>query len=306
MFGTLEIVNDVRLPGMLHARMIRPPVAGAVPVKVDESSIKDIPGAKVVWIKDLLAVVAEKEWNAVKAAQALKVTWSESQPNFPGHDKLHDHIRKAPVIKRGIQRENGNVEEGLKQAVRVIEGEYEFPTQSHASMGPACAVADVRDGEATIWTSHAEALRFARRASPSCSACRATRCARSGCSAPARYGRNDQGDATADAAVLSQHLGRPVRVQYMRHEQLGWDPKGTACGQPRPRRARCVGQGDRLRVHQQGVLAHRHQYAREPRRRRAGRTSARSAAQARSRISKSRSRPTPSTTAGSAGTSFRR
>src|SRR4030095_16935733 len=73
-FGRMEMVSDVRLPGMLHARMIRPTVAGAVPVKVDEASIAGIPGAKVVWIKNLLAVVAEKEWNAVKAARALKVT----------------------------------------------------------------------------------------------------------------------------------------------------------------------------------------------------------------------------------------
>src|SRR5262245_39895257 len=145
--------NDVRLPGMLHARMIRPTVAGAVPVKVDEVSIKDIPGAKVVWIKDLLAVVAEKEWNAVKAARALKVAWSDSNPNFPGHDGLHAHIRQAPIVKTGVQRENGSVVEGFKQAARIVEGEYEFPTQSHASMGPACAVADVRNGEATIWTS---------------------------------------------------------------------------------------------------------------------------------------------------------
>ena len=225
-FGTLEMVNDVRLPNMLHARMIRPNIAGAVPVSVDEASIKDIPGANVVWIKDLLAVVAEKEWSAVKAARALKVTWSESTPNFPGHDKLHEHIRKAPVVKRRIQRENGNVEEGLKQAVRVIEGEYEFPTQSHASMGPACAVADVRDGGATIWTSTQKPYDSAQ-------------CVAELLGLPqdkvhaiwkfgtGSYGRNDQGDATADAAVLSQHLRRPVRVQYMRDEQLGWDPKGT-------------------------------------------------------------------------------
>jgi CO/xanthine dehydrogenase Mo-binding subunit len=226
-FGTLEMVNDVRLPGMLHARMIRPTVAGAVPVKVDESSIEDIPGTRVVWIKDLLAVVAEKEWNAVKAARKLKVVWSESHPNFPGHDKLHEHIRNATVIKRGIQRENGSVEEGLKQAVRIIEGQYEYPTQSHASTGPACAVADVRGGEATIWTSSqkpydsaacvAELLGLPREK------VRAIWVFGTG-----SYGRNDQGDATADAAVLSQHLGRPVRVQYMRHEGLAWDPKGTA------------------------------------------------------------------------------
>ena len=152
-FGTLDMVNDVRLPGMLHARMIRPSIAGAVPVKVDESSIAQVPGAKVVRIKDLLAVVAEKEWNAVRAAKALKVTWSATTPNFPGHDQLHQHIRNTPVVKRFVQRENGSVDDGFKQAARIIEGEYEYPTQSHASMGPACAVADVREGEATVWTS---------------------------------------------------------------------------------------------------------------------------------------------------------
>jgi CO/xanthine dehydrogenase Mo-binding subunit len=226
-FGTLELVNDLHLPGMLHARMIRPEVAGAVPVAVDEGSIAHIPGARTVWIKDLLAVAAEKEWNAVKAARALKVTWSQSSPNFPGHDQLHAHIRSAPVVKRFVQRENGSVEEGFKQAARVIEGEYEFPTQSHASTGPACAVADVREDRATIWTSTQKPYDAAR-----CVAeliglphdkVRAIWMFGTG-----SYGRNDQGDATADAAVLSKHLGRPVRVQYMRHEGIAWDPKGTA------------------------------------------------------------------------------
>jgi nicotinate dehydrogenase subunit B len=120
-FGTLEMAPDVRLPGMLHARMIRPEVAGAVPVKVDNDSIKDIPGAKAVWIKDLLAVVADREWNAVRAAQKLKVTWSDSKPNFPGHDNLHEHIRKALVVKRHVQVQNGDFDQGIKQSVRIIE-----------------------------------------------------------------------------------------------------------------------------------------------------------------------------------------
>jgi CO/xanthine dehydrogenase Mo-binding subunit len=226
-FGTLEMVNDVRLPGMLHARMIRPSVAGAVPVAVDGTSIAHIEGAQAVWIKDLLAVVAESEWNAVRAARALKVTWSESKPNFPGNDGLHAHIRNAPVVKRTIQRENGSVEEGFKQAVRVIAGEYEYPTQSHASMGPACAVADVRDGRATVWTStqkpYDSAACVAELLGLSPENVRAIWMFGTG-----SYGRNDQGDATADAAVLSSHLGQPVRVQYMRHEALAWDPKGTA------------------------------------------------------------------------------
>ena len=226
-FGRMEMVSDVRLPGMLHARMIRPTVAGAVPVNVDEASIAGIPGAKVVWVKNLLAVVAEKEWNAVKAARALKVTWSESTPNFPGHDNVHQYIRQAPVIKRGIQRENGNVDEGFKQAVRIIEGEYEYPTQSHASTGPGCAVADVRADSATIWTSTQKPY-----GSAACVADllglppeKVTAIWKFGTGS---YGRNDQGDAAADAAVLSKQLGRPVRVQYMRHEGTGWDPKGTA------------------------------------------------------------------------------
>jgi len=226
-FGTLEMAPDVRLPGMLHARMIRPKVAGAVPVKVDEESIRDIPGAKAVWIKDLLAVVAEKEWNAVRAARKLEVTWSDSKPSFPGHDKLHEHIRKAPIVKRQIQVENGNFDEGVKQAVRIVEGEYEFPTQSHSSTGPACAVADVRDGECTLYTStqkpHYAAEGVAELLGLPREKVRAIWMYGTG-----SYGRNDQGDATADAAVLSQHLGRPVRVQYMRHEGIAWDPKGTA------------------------------------------------------------------------------
>jgi nicotinate dehydrogenase subunit B len=226
-FGTLEMAPDVRLPEMLHARMIRPTVAGAVPVEVDESSIEDIPGAKVVWIKDLLAVVAEKEWNAVRAAKSLRVTWSDSKPRFPGHENLFEHIRKAPIVKRYIQSENGNFDEGLRQAVRIIKGEYEFPTHSHCSTGPACAVADVRDGGCTIYTStqkpHYAAEGVAELLDLPREKVQAIWMFGTG-----SYGRNDQGDATADAAVLSKHLGQPVRVQYMRHEGTAWDPKGTA------------------------------------------------------------------------------
>jgi nicotinate dehydrogenase subunit B len=226
-FGTLEMAADVRLPGMLHARMIRPTIAGAVPVTVDESSIADIPDARVVHIKDLLAVVAEKEWNAVRAAAALKVTWSASTPNFPGNDGVHDYIRNAPVIKRVMQMQAGDFDAAIKDAARVIAGEYEFPTQSHASTGPGCGVADVRDGACTIYTStqkpHYAAHGVAELLGLPPDKVRAIWMFGTG-----SYGRNDQGDATADAAVLSQHLGRPVRVQYMRHEGLAWDPKGTA------------------------------------------------------------------------------
>jgi CO/xanthine dehydrogenase Mo-binding subunit len=235
-FGTLQQCSDLRLPNMAHGRTIRPPVAGAVPVKVDEKSIAHIPGAQVVWIKDFLAVVAEKEWNAVKAQQALKVTWSESKPNFPGHDKLFDHIRKAPVVARSSDphavgaaapRNIGSIEDGFKRAVTILEGEYEYPTQSHASMGPACAVADVHSDRATVYTStqkpHDCAAGIAELLDLPPQNVRAIWMFGTG-----GYARDGQGDATADAALLSKHLGRPVRMMQTRNEALAWDPKGTA------------------------------------------------------------------------------
>lgn len=226
-FGELDFPGDVRLPGMLHARMVRPPVAGAAPVSVDESSIKDIAGARVVHIKDFLAVVAPKEWDAVRALRALQVVWSDSKPDFPTHSEVHQHIRQARVTQRTIERQNGDLDQGLAKAARVITGEYEYPTHSHASMGPGCAVADVRDDGATIYTStqkpHYAADGIADLLGMARDKVHVIWMFGSG-----SYGRNDQGDATADAAVLSKALGKPVRVQWMREESLGWDPKGTA------------------------------------------------------------------------------
>ena len=106
-FGRMDFVTDVRLPGMVHGRMIRPPIAGAVPVAIDEASVKDIPGARVVWDKGLLGIVADKEWDAVQAAQRLAVTWSEAKPPFPAADALYDHLRAAPVVKRQVEIETG-------------------------------------------------------------------------------------------------------------------------------------------------------------------------------------------------------
>src|SRR5436190_4214683 len=148
-----DFCTDVKLPGMVHGRMIRPAVAGSVPVKVDENSIKDIPGAKVVWEKGFLGVVADKEWGAIKAAEKLKVEWSDAKPPFPDQAALYDHIRSAQVRKREIGgREVGNVDDAFKTAARVVEAEYEWPFQSHACMGPACAMAEVKDGNVTCWT----------------------------------------------------------------------------------------------------------------------------------------------------------
>jgi nicotinate dehydrogenase subunit B len=223
-----DFATDVKVPAMMHGRVIRPPVAGATPVSIDESSIKDLPGVRVVREKDLVGVVAENEWNAIKAAQALKVEWSSATPPFLDNaGATYEHIRRAPVRKRTVEKNVGNVDDLLKSAARVIEAEYEWPYQSHASMGPGCGVVEVNGDQATVWTG-----------SPKPHYCR------DGVAAildlppekvearwfpgSGAYGRNDAGDACMEAAVLARAVGKPVRVQYMRAQGTGWDPKGPA------------------------------------------------------------------------------
>ncbi len=226
-FGRMDFVTDVKLPGMVHGRMIRPPVAGAVPVAVDEGSVRDIPGARVVWDKGFLGIIADKEWDAIQAAQRLAVTWSEAKPPFPAHDALYDHIRKAPVAKRQVEVENGAVDPVFASGARIVAAEYEWPFQSHASMGPACAVADVRDGAATVWTG-SQKPHFARDGVAASLGLPPDKVRGIWVIGPGSYGRNDAGDAAIDAALLSQAVGKPVRLQGMRHEGHGWDPKGPA------------------------------------------------------------------------------
>jgi nicotinate dehydrogenase subunit B len=222
-----DFCTDVKLPGMVHGRMIRPPVAGATPVRVDEGSVKDIPGVRVVLDKGFLAVVAEKEWDAVKAAAKLKVEWSNAAPPFPEASALYEHIRKAPVRKREEAKPTGNVAEAFRTAARVVEAEYEWPFQSHASMGPACAVVEIKDGAATCWTG-SQKSHFVRDGVANILGMPNEKVRAIWVPGPGCYGRNDGGDAAMDAAVLAQKIGRPVRLQYAREEGTGWDPKGPA------------------------------------------------------------------------------
>jgi CO/xanthine dehydrogenase Mo-binding subunit len=224
--GTAEYVTDHRLKGMLHARTIRPPVAGAAPVSVDLASIAAIPGAKVVRKGDFIAVVAAKEWDAVRAARALKVGWSNAEPPFPGDQALYDHIRNAPVARREMGPDKGTPDAAFAGA-KVIEAEYEWPFQSHASLAPACAVADVRADRATVWTG-SQKPHAARDGVAGILGLPVERVRAIALPGPGSYGRNDAGDAAVDAALISKEVGRPVRLQYMRNEGTGWDPKGPA------------------------------------------------------------------------------
>jgi CO/xanthine dehydrogenase Mo-binding subunit len=212
---------------MVHARMIRPPVAGATIVSVDESSLKGIPGARVVRENNFLAVVADKEWDAIKAMRQLKVQWSDAKPPFGDQAALYDHIRKAPVRKREDSKPVGNVAEAFKTAARVIEAEYEWPFQSHACMGPACAVVEIKDGQVTCWTG-SQKPHFVRDGIAATIDVPRDQVRAIWVVGPGSYGRSDADDAAMDAAVLAKAMGRPVRVQYNRLEGTGWDPKGPA------------------------------------------------------------------------------
>jgi nicotinate dehydrogenase subunit B len=150
--ATTEFCHHVVLPKMMHGRMIRPPIANGVPVKVNESSLAGIPGARVVWKKNLLGVVAESEWDAIKASRQLKVTWSKTRPPFPKMDQLYQHIRAAPPVATDAGNsyfgktpyDAAPTLDALARSARRIEAEYELPFQSHARMAPSVGVADVQ------------------------------------------------------------------------------------------------------------------------------------------------------------------
>jgi len=223
-FGTHVYMHDFAVPDMLHARVIRPAAVGAKLVSVDEASIKDIPGAKVVRVKDLLAVVADDEWSAIRASRALRVQWSE-WTGLPAQADLAAALRTDPDIVDETLVNKGTPAAQRLDGAKALAATYYWPMQSHASIGPSCAVADVRGDSATVWTAsqgtHGNQGTFARFLGLPKEKVRLIYLEGSGC-----YGMNGHEDAAADAAILSRAAGRPVRVQWTREDELGWDPKG--------------------------------------------------------------------------------
>ncbi|HTS42693.1 MAG TPA: molybdopterin cofactor-binding domain-containing protein [Xanthobacteraceae bacterium] len=221
--GTHVYMHDFWLEGMVHARVIRPPAIGAKLESVDETSLKKLPGVKIVRVKDFLAVAAEHEWIAIRAARELKAQWSEWS-GLPEQSKLVETLRTDPGISDQTLVEKGTAGE-LASNAKSLKASYFWPMQSHASLGPSCAAALVKDGAATIWTSsqgtHGNHATFARFLGLPLEKVQLIYFEGSGC-----YGMNGHEDAAADAAIISREIGRPVRVQWMREDELGWDPKG--------------------------------------------------------------------------------
>ena len=227
MTGTFEFVHNVHVPGMVHGRVVRPPEIGATVEHVDEMSVQHIPGLiKVVVKNNFVGVVAEKQWQAAQAAKDLKVTWKPGA-GLPAQKELYDYIRKQ--ASRDVMVVNSkDVDDKLKSAAHVLKATYSYPYQAHGSMGSSCAVADVQADHATIWsptqsvypTQHGISMLTGLTAKN----VRVIFVRGSGC-----YGLNAADTVSYDAALLSQAVHKPVRVQLTRQDEFLSENYGSAC-----------------------------------------------------------------------------
>jgi nicotinate dehydrogenase subunit B len=227
--GTLKWAVDAKLPGMVHARNVKPPVAGAKLVGIDESSVRSLPGfVKVVSKGNYVAVVCEREEQAIQASRALKVQWQKPASSaFPASEDLFSFMRSATPASSGKPTMLGNPDAAFSVASKVIEAEYEVPFQGHNSLGPAHAMADPSNDQMTIYSNDmksyglrngvAEFLQMPR-----------DRVRVVWMDGSQAYGRTAADDAGFEAAFIAKEIGRPVRIQWMRQEETAWDTKGPA------------------------------------------------------------------------------
>ncbi|MGA9867608.1 MAG: molybdopterin cofactor-binding domain-containing protein [Acetobacteraceae bacterium] len=237
MTGQFTYIQDVRVPNMLHGRVVRPYGVGSTLLSVDETGLRDIPGfVQVVRRDNFLGVVAETEWGAIQAAAKLGSTLNPSGPDaaqakwsswdgLPPMDQIWETVRKTAAGSNAAAANVGSVDMALDFAARTLKATYKTPFQMHGSIGPSCAVADVEGDRATFWSCtqmpHETLRDMAKmlRMPPEKMELRWFEGA-------GGYGRNGFDHVVADAAVMSQAAGRPVRVQWMRWDEHGWEPKG--------------------------------------------------------------------------------
>jgi nicotinate dehydrogenase subunit B len=225
--GQFEFVHNVRVPGMLHGRVVRPPATGATVMSVDESSVEGMPGlVKVVVKKNFVGVVAEKPWQALQAADKLKVTWSSGSRLADPAD-FYQQLRNQTPSRDILLVDSKDLEQKLGQAAAVVKATYLHPYQAHGSMGSSCAVADVQGDKATIW-SPTQGVWYQRSTAAMVLGLKRENVRvifrrGSGC-----YGLNAADTVTYDAALLSQAVGKPVRVQLTRKDELTSENYGNA------------------------------------------------------------------------------
>jgi CO/xanthine dehydrogenase Mo-binding subunit len=223
--GKFTYMQDFNVKGMLHARVVRPGAIKADLQSADDSAAKKIPGYVATVRKgNFLAVVARNEWAAIRAAAAVKAQWSDWQ-GLPDKARLWEHVRKTKVNKEEVFQNVGNSAAAIKTAAKTVSATYDFAIHTHGSLGPSCAIADQRDGKLRVWTAsqatHLLRKQLANMLGMKPEDVRCTYLEGSGC-----YGRNGHEDAAADAALIANELQKPVRVQWSRADEHGWDPKG--------------------------------------------------------------------------------
>jgi CO/xanthine dehydrogenase Mo-binding subunit len=228
--GQYTYIQHERMDGMLHARVVRPPGqatygAGAKVVSVDEGSIARVPGAKVLRRGDFIAVAAEREWDAVKAARQLKVVWDRG-PALPPQAELHAQMRRDKTIDT-VVLQRGDAAQALAGAAHSVSMTCRGPYQSHATFAPGCALADVRpDGALVICTSQ-DIYNLRRELAPILGLAE-PKIRVQFRDASGTYGHSCYDDVAQAAAIASQLAGRPVRLQFMRQDEHGWDNYGPA------------------------------------------------------------------------------
>ena len=227
--GTLKWAVDAKVPGMLHARNVRPPIAGATLVSIDESSVKSVPGfVKVVSKGNYVAVVCEREEQAIQAARQIKVNWQKPvMAPFPSSEDLFGFMRGATPSSSTPPSVVGNPDAAMKGAARVVEADYEIPFQGHTAIGPAHAMADPSNDQLTIYSNDMKSYGLRDGVAQFLQMPR-DRVRVVWMEGPQAYGRTAADDAGFEAAFLAKELGRPVRVQWMRNEETAWDTKGPA------------------------------------------------------------------------------
>ncbi len=227
--GSLTWAVDVKLPGLVHARNVKPPVAGAVLRRVDESSVAGMPGlVRVVTRGNYVAVVCEREEQAIEAAKRLRVEWTPpAEAPFPRSDELFDYIRRATPKSSRAAEVTGDPNTALAGAEQLIEAEYEVPFQGHTAIGPAHALADPSDGQMTIYSNDMKSYGLRDGVATFLDMPR-DRVRVLYMDGPQVYGRTAADDVGFEAAYLAREIGRPVRVQWMRDEETAWDTKGPA------------------------------------------------------------------------------
>ena len=228
--GSLQWAADVRLPGMVHARNVKPPVAGAKLVSIDESSVRNLPGfVKVVSKGNYVAVVCEREEQAIAAARALKCNWQKpATPQLPaGSDGLFKYMRETTPKSSQTPINIGSVDAAFANAAKIVEAEYDVPFQGHTAISPGHALADPSNGQMTIYSNDMKSYGMRNGVATFLGMPR-EQVRVIWMEGPQGYGRTAADDAGFEAAYIAKELGRPVRMQWMRSEEQGWDTKGPA------------------------------------------------------------------------------